>query len=89
MVTLVTHMFYTFQPLFYAVLGVTKKWLHTGYIGYRLGYHSYDIFAIKKAPEGAKKITMIFFFERPQKIKLPSVLSCGIIDLPQSMLYYN
>ena len=61
MVTLVTHMFYTFQPLFYAVLGVTKKWLHTGYIGYRLGYHSYDIFAIKKAPEGAKKITMIFF----------------------------
>ena len=26
--------FFTFNPLFYAVLGVTKKWLQTGYIGY-------------------------------------------------------
>lgn len=26
--------FYIFQPLFYAVLCVTKKWLQTGYTGY-------------------------------------------------------
>lgn len=26
--------FYAFNPLFYAVLGVTKNWLQTGYVGY-------------------------------------------------------